>query len=113
MTNILLVSIGAALGAPLRFWIDNYFKPKYRFPVGIMIANVSGSFLIGLFLGANQTLVTLFAIGFCGAFTTWSTFVLDTYFGLQNKLYSKTFLNFFGSLVLGLAAVKAGITLAG
>jgi CrcB protein len=112
MINILLVSVGAAIGAPLRFWLDNYFRGKYRFPLGIMIANVTGSFLVGLFLGANESLVKLFAIGFCGAFTTWSTFVVDTYYGWQNKLYDKTILNFVGSLLLGLAAVKIGVSLA-
>lgn len=112
MTNILLISIGAAIGAPLRFWLDNFYRPKYKFPLGIMIANISGSFLIGLFVGANENLFALFAVGFCGAFTTWSTFVVDTYFGWKNKHYDKTILNFFGSLVLGLAAVKLGLLLA-
>ena len=109
MVNVLLVSIGAAIGAPARFWIDNYFRPKYKFPVGIMIANIVGSFAIGLFVNANKSLTSLFAIGFCGAFTTWSTFVLDTYFGFKNKHYASTAINFFGSLALGLIAVKLGI----
>ena len=113
MTNVLLVSLGAAIGAPARFWIDNYFRPKYVFPVGIMVANIVGSFAIGLLVNTNKSLTALFAIGFCGAFTTWSTFVLDTYFGFKNKHYVSTAANFFGSLVLGIIAVKAGMVLAG
>ena len=110
MNQILLVSIGAALGAPLRFWLDNYFRPIYKFPLGIMISNVVGSFLIGLFVNANQSLFALFAIGFCGALTTWSTLVMDTYFGFQNKLYGKTIANFFGSLLFGWFALQIGLT---
>lgn len=111
MISVLFVSLGAAIGAPARFWIDNFFRPKYVFPVGIMVANVVGSFAIGLLVNANKSLTALFAIGFCGAFTTWSTFVLDTYFGFKNKHYVSTAANFFGSLFLGIFAVKAGITL--
>ena len=109
MTSVLLVSLGAAIGAPARFWIDNYFRPKYVFPVGIMVANIVGSFAIGLLVNTNKSLTALFAIGFCGAFTTWSTFVLDSYFGFKNKHYISTAINFFGSLILGLLAVKLGI----
>ena len=109
MTNVLLVSLGAAIGAPARFWIDNFFRPKYVFPVGIMVANIVGSFAIGLLVNASKSLTALFAIGFCGAFTTWSTFVLDSYFGFKNKHYSRTAFNFFGSLIMGLFAVKLGI----
>ena len=44
--NILIFSIGAALGAPIRFWIDNKFRPQYKFPVGIFIVNIVGAFVI-------------------------------------------------------------------
>ena len=43
--NLLLFSVGAALGAPIRFWIDNKFRAKYKFPIGILIVNILGSFL--------------------------------------------------------------------
>lgn len=110
MSNVLLVSIGAAMGAPLRFWLDNFFRSIYKFPLGIMISNIAGSFIIGLFVKANPSLFALFAIGFCGALTTWSTLVMDTYFGFQNKLYAKTAVNFFGSLLFGWFALQIGLT---
>ena len=62
---------GAALGAPLRYLIDKFFRTKFVFPVGILIANVVGSFI----LGYKQD--NYFVMGFCGAFTTWSAFMLD------------------------------------
>lgn len=107
----LLVAIGASFGAPLRFWLDNKFRPKYKFPIGIFIANILGSFVIGYFFNSNKDLFALIAIGFCGALTTWSTFVLDIYFGFKNKHYLSTLLNFGLSLFLGYLAVKAGMQL--
>ncbi|MFM8447734.1 MAG: fluoride efflux transporter FluC [Candidatus Nanopelagicaceae bacterium] len=79
--NVLLFSIGAALGAPLRFWVDNKFRPKYKFPIGIFIVNIAGSFLIGLF----ATHMNYFVVGFCGALTTWSTFIVDLFLEAQNR----------------------------
>ena len=47
--NVLIFSIGAALGAPLRFFIDSKLRPKFKFPVGIFLVNIAGSFIIGLY----------------------------------------------------------------
>lgn len=105
--NILIFSIGAALGAPLRFWLDNKFRPQYKFPIGIFIANIVGSFVIGLFAHNLNYLV----LGFCGALTTWSTFIVDLYFGFQNRAFKSTTLNLGLSLILGVLAFKAGFSL--
>ena len=79
--NVLIFSIGAALGAPIRFWIDNKFRPQYKFPVGIFIVNIAGAFVIGLY--ANH--MNYFVVGYCGALTTWSTFIVDVFLGIQNR----------------------------
>ena len=105
--NVLIFSIGAALGAPLRFWIDNKFRPKYKFPIGIFLVNIAGSFIIGLY--AHK--MNYFVVGFCGALTTWSTFIVDVYLGIQNRTYKSSLVNLLGSLVLGVLAFKFGFSL--
>jgi CrcB protein len=105
--NILIFSIGAALGAPIRFWIDNKFRPQFKFPAGIFIVNIAGAFVIGLY--ANH--MNYFVVGFCGALTTWSTFIVDVFLGIQNRAYKSSVINLFGSLILGVLAFKFGHSL--
>ena len=105
--NILLFSIGAAIGAPLRFWVDRKFKEKYKFPIGILLVNVFGSFLIGVFANDANYLV----LGFGGALTTWSTFIVDLYAGIAAKEFKKSLINLLVSLVLGVLAFKFGFSL--
>lgn len=107
----LLVAIGAAFGAPTRHYIDMKFRSKYRFPLGIMLINITGSFLIGLVANSSQDKFAFWAIGFAGAFTTWSTFALDIYLGIRMRDNLNTVLNFLLSLVLGFAALKLGMSL--
>ena len=66
-----LFLVGAFIGAPTRYVIDRYFRGYMKFPLGILIVNVSGSFLLGLTLDA-QTNTAFALMGFCGALTTWS-----------------------------------------
>lgn len=105
--NVLIFSIGAALGAPIRFWIDNKFRPQYKFPLGIFIVNISGAFVIGLY--ANH--MNYFVVGFCGALTTWSTFIVDVFLGIQNRAYKSSLINLLVSLILGVLAFKFGHSL--
>ena len=105
--NLLLFSLGASMGAPIRFWIDSKFRFKYQFPVGIFIVNIAGSFVIGLYSHHMNYL----AVGFCGALTTWSTFIVDLFMGVQNRAYKLTLVNLVASLVLGVLAFKLGFSL--
>lgn len=109
--NLLLFSVGAALGAPIRFWLDNYFRPRYQLPVGIMIANVIGSFAIGFIASAPVVGSEYLLLGFCGALTTWSTFIVDLYLGYKNRKFQEITLNLLLSLALGFAAFILGKSL--
>ena len=109
--NVLIFSIGAALGAPIRFWIDNKYRPKYKFPLGIFIVNILGSFIIGLGSNGNFPINSYLILGFCGALTTWSTFIVDLYFGVMNRSYKSTLFNLLLSIAFGALAFKAGNSL--
>ncbi len=108
----LLVALGAAFGAPARFLIDNQFRKYTDKPFGIFVINVFGSFLIGLTVGSTEHWHDLLAIGFIGAFTTWSTFMLDLYLAFQLKRYKEVAINLGASLIFGLIAAWIGIHLA-
>lgn len=96
--------LGAGIGAPLRYLIDKFFRARYVFPAGILIINVIGSFI----LGYNNT--NYFVMGFCGAFTTWSTFILDVEYQLAFR--RRTALNILLTFGLSIAAVAVGAALA-
>ena len=102
--RLLLFIFGAGIGAPLRFVIDKFFRARYVFPIGILIINVFGSFI----LGYNNT--NYFVMGFCGAFTTWSTFMLDVEYQLPFR--RRTALNILLTFGLSIAAITAGAALA-
>jgi CrcB protein len=95
---------GAAIGAPLRYLIDKFFRTKYVFPVGILIVNVVGSFILG------YTQDNYFVMGFCGAFTTWSAFMLDV--DRELPFRRRTAINIALTFGLSIAAVAAGLALA-
>jgi CrcB protein len=101
--NPLLIALGAALGAPARYLIDKWIR-KYT--------NVLGSFLIGLTVNANERWHNLLAVGFLGAFTTWSTFMLDLFFAYEAKRYKEVAVNLTASIILGSLAAWVGIHLA-
>jgi CrcB protein len=71
--------LGAAVGAPLRFavaeWLDD------EFPRGTLLVNVAGSALLGLFsaLSLSESAIALLGTGFCGGFTTYSAFAVQTH----------------------------------
>ncbi len=109
--KFLLVVLGAAVGAPSRYLADQSLRKFLKYPLGITVINVLGSFVIGLSIGAGNNLQALIAVGFAGAFTTWSTFMLDLYLAFELKRYKSAGLNLLLSLSLGLGAVWLGIHL--
>lgn len=111
--NTLYVILGAAVGAPARFAIDQYIHRYTSKPYGIFLVNVIGSFVIGLTFTKSETIYDLLAVGFAGAFTTWSTFMLDVYLGFELKRYREITINLVMSLGFGLAAAYLGLQIAG
>jgi CrcB protein len=120
----LLVIIGAGLGAPSRFLLDQYLRRFIKYPYGILVVNVFGSFVIGLTVahpqriamlyrvGSTDNMHALVAIGFAGAFTTWSTFILDLYLAYELKQYKSAVSNLLLSITFGIMAVALGMHLA-
>jgi len=115
-----MIGVGGFVGAIARFVIGSYVGNKLgtRFPYGTFVINCSGSFLIGLIL----TLLTekthwdanwryLIPIGFIGAYTTFSTFEYETARVVQDGQIVIALLNVSLSVVIGFAAVFAGIAL--
>ena len=108
----LLVILGAAIGAPARFAIDQYIRKYTDKPYGILLINILGSFVFGLTMKSADNTHALFAIGFAGAFTTWSTFMLDIFLAYELKRYKEAGLNLVLSLGFGLLAAWFGLSLA-
>ena len=109
--KIALIVLGAAVGGPLRFVIDQKIRTYTTKPYGIFTVNIVGSFLLGFTFGRVEEGFDLFAIGFAGAFTTWSTFMLDIYVAYELKRYKEITINLVMSLGFGLAAAYLGLQL--
>ena len=103
------IVIGAAIGAPARFALDQYIRKFTSKPYGIFLVNVIGSFLLGYTFNSTTHIHDLIAIGFAGAFTTWSTFMLDIYLAFELKRKNEALINLGVSLGIGLLAAWLGL----
>ncbi|OLB63924.1 MAG: chromosome condensation protein CrcB [Actinobacteria bacterium 13_2_20CM_2_72_6] len=114
----LLVALGAAVGAPLRYLADRAVQRRHDsvFPWGTFAVNVAGSFLLGVLVGGAtavpRSLVALLGTGLCGALTTYSTFGYETVRLLEDRARAFAVLNAVASVVAGLGAAFCGIALA-
>jgi CrcB protein len=119
LRTALLIGLGGFVGANLRYWLGGWIAQKIGvlFPIETMLINISGSFLLGLFmtLALHYTWSPewrqVVAIGFIGSFTTYSTYEYESLRLLQEGAWVKAGLNLFGSLALGLIAVILGVAL--
>ena len=128
MLNYLYVAVGSAVGGLARFVVGSWLqgrlddwaprtgsRPFLPFPIGTLIVNVTGSFILGAILvvvsrqgaHANATRLLL-AVGLCGGYTTFSTFSSDTVGLLENGGGGLAMLNVVASVGLALLAVLAG-----
>jgi CrcB protein len=113
--TLLLVAAGAAVGAPLRYLVDRTVQRRRdsAFPWGTLTVNVVGSFVLGLLtVTTDQTITLLLGVGFCGAFTTYSTFGYETIRLAEDGSRRYAVLNVIVSLGAGLTAAVLGVLLA-
>jgi CrcB protein len=119
----LWVAIGGALGSVSRYWLNGIVSTYVAtFPLGTLIINISGSFLIGIF-GAltipegrmdpqsRTVAIQLVMIGVCGGYTTFSSFSLQTLNLLQNREWTYAGYNIVLSVALCMIAVWLGFML--
>ena len=127
MTPYLLVAAGGAIGSIGRYWMAgsldarlNAVLPQLMFPAGTLLVNVLGSLVIGALAGMEQETTRwglpdgarlLLMVGFCGGFTTFSSFSLQTLGLLREGLLLRAGGNIALSVLLCLIATWAGIAL--
>lgn len=119
--DILVISLGAIFGANARWVISRYLAKAIGpvFPYGTLAINVVGSFIVGFFMIWTTERVLLdprwrllVVVGFCGAFTTFSSFAFETMAYFEQGQWALMLTNFFSNNVLCLAAALGGIALA-
>ena len=114
--TFVLVALGAAVGAPIRYLVDQAVRTRFGtgFPWGTLTVNLVGSFLLGLLAGwpAGPGPTALAGTGFCGALTTYSTFGSETLRLLEEDARLLAAANVLGSVLAGRASGLLGITLA-
>ncbi len=119
MKNLLLVFIGGGFGSVLRFVIGKWLNNSENgIPYGTFVVNVLGSLLIGLILGyavkndaLSQNTTLLLATGFCGGFTTFSTFAYENHIFLKSGDFTSFAIYTIASFIIGFLAVFAGMYL--
>jgi CrcB protein len=116
--TLLLVALGAGVGAPARYLIDRAIQARHDsvFPWGTFVANAVGSFLLGLLattaLNTSSQVLALFGTGLCGALTTYSTFGYETLRLIQQRARLLGILNAAASIVAGFGAAYLGVAIA-
>lgn len=119
MLNYLWIALGGAIGSVTRFWVSVMLTERFgdKFPWGTLLANISGSFLIGLFAtaigvesrhAASHSLRLFLMVGICGGYTTFSSFSLQTLDLLHKGEWMRAGSNILLSVVLCLAGVWLG-----
>jgi CrcB protein len=119
--NYVWIALGAIAGASARYFLSSYITRSIAasFPYGTLLINVSGSLLLGFFLifSGERVLVDprwrlLVAIGFCGSYTTFSSYAFETFASMEQGQWLVMAANVVANNALCLAAVLAGAAIA-
>lgn len=120
LKNIILVAVGGACGSVARYLLSKLVQDNVlsHFPFGTMTVNILGCLIIGMVYGLADNNISispglklLLTVGFCGGFTTFSTFMNESLSLMRADSALLMALYFGGSVVLGLLAVFAGLQL--
>lgn len=119
LARYLAIGLAGSAGALARFVLATLFgRLNMRFPIGTLFINVTGSLFLGWFLthvstrGVSDTTRLAIAVGFVGAYTTFSTYMYESYKLFHDGAAIEAAVNLMGSLLLGLFAVWLGVWLA-
>ena len=114
--TVLLVAIGAAVGAPLRYLVDRAIQRRHDsvFPWGTFAVNVLGSMILGVLVGGAlpRPVLALLGTGLCGALTTYSTFGFEAIRLAEQRARFYAVVYVVASVVASLGAAFVGITVA-
>ncbi len=117
----LWIALGAIVGASSRYFVSGYIARTFApiFPYGTLVINITGSFVLGFFLILSGERVLLdprwrflVAIGFCGSYTTFSSYAFETFAYIEQGQWLLMAVNIVASNALCLAAVLAGAAIA-
>jgi CrcB protein len=121
LRTVLLISVGAIIGANLRYFVAQYVARciPSSFPYGTLVINTSASFILGFFLIWTSERVladprwrVLIAVGFCATYSTYSSYAFETFALFEKGLFSLATLNFLLTNVVCFIAVVLGAQLA-
>ncbi len=118
---IWIIGLGGAIGAAVRFLLGDFINKSWvkkaklhRFPLSTWIINISGSLLLGIIAklhmnnSIEEWLWYLVGVGYCGAYTTFSTFGYETIRLIEDKKIREAFTYVLSSLVLGVVFASIG-----
>lgn len=120
LRTILIVGTGGFIGSVMRYLVQVWVEKGLTstFPLGTLIANIAGSFIIGMVfaLAEKGNLMSaewriFLTVGICGGFTTFSAFAYNNFTMLKEHSFSQFFINVGGNLFFGILAVYLGIIL--
>lgn len=119
--TVLLIALAGAVGAPMRYLVDTLVQERLErvFPWGTLLINITGSFVLGLvaglalYHGLPALPKAVIGTGFCGAYTTFSTFAYETVRLGEEGSFQEGISNVADSLLGGLLGAAGGLALAG